>query len=38
MSEENDIGFMTDDVALPVGYQVDEGEYFGLEILLTSMI
>ena len=31
MSEDNDVDFMTDDVALPVGYQVNEGEYFGLE-------
>ena len=30
MDEEDDIDFITDDVALPVEYQVEEGEYFGL--------
>jgi len=30
MNGEDDIDFITDDVALPVGYQVEEGEYFGL--------
>ena len=31
MSGENDADFITDDVALPVGYQENEGEYFGLQ-------
>ena len=30
MNGEDDIDLITDDVALPVGYQVEEGEYFGL--------
>jgi len=31
MSGENDADFITDDVALPAGYQENEGEYFGLQ-------
>jgi len=30
-NEEDDADFITDDVALPIGYQENEGEYFGPE-------